>query len=159
MTLEQQLQDSLTYDPETGEFFWKLRPKNQTRLGARAGRLDNQGYIRIGFKNSYYLAHRVAWLIMTGSWPTGGLDHANCIKSDNKWSNIRLATPSENNANWRSNRHLPKGVTKLRSGRYQAQIKKNGKGYYLGVFRTPEEAGSAYISAAKKLYGKFARAA
>ena len=47
------------------------------------------------------------------------------------------------------------GVSKLKSGRYRANIKFKCKQYHLGVFDTPEEASAAYKAAKKKLYDGF----
>ncbi len=44
-------------------------------------------------------------------------------------------------------------------GKYIAQINKQSKHYYLGLFDTPEEAYKAYCKAAKKLHGEFAQVA
>ena len=65
------------------------------------------------------------------------------------------ATFLENIRNSRSANPLGKGVYKNGRG-FQAQIRHNGKKYYLGTFRTPEEAAAAYKAAADLYYGKFA---
>lgn len=46
---------------------------------------------------------------------------------------------------------LPVGVTAIRGGRYQAQMSIDGKNTYLGTFRTPEEAHSAYLNKLSEL--------
>lgn len=51
-----------------------------------------------------------------------------------------------------------KGVFLDHSGRYRARITVNYRKVHLGRFDTPQEAHAAYISAAKKFYGQFARA-
>jgi len=43
------------------------------------------------------------------------------------------------------------------SGRWHASIQKNGRPRYLGLFSTPQEAHAAYVDAARKLFGEFAR--
>lgn len=142
---------ALTYEPVTGDLRWKT--------GATAGSMSWDGYIRLGHRKKTYAAHRVAWLLMTGEWPPLQIDHINLNKSDNRWENLRLATPTQNNANQRGKGNFPKGVTRHRTGRLQAQIKKAGRNYYLGLFDTPDAAHAAYCEAAAKLFGEFARTA
>ncbi len=43
--------------------------------------------------------HRVAFAIMTGAWPIDEVDHINRDRQDNKWSNLRQSTSSENKMN------------------------------------------------------------
>ena len=78
---------------------------------------------------------------------------------DNRRSNLRICTPSENLAN----RRLPansttgyKGVARHR-GRFCAQITNRGEQHWLGTFATAEEAARAYNAAARRLHGEFAR--
>jgi AP2 domain len=49
-----------------------------------------------------------------------------------------------------------KGVT-FEKRRFRAQITKDDKQYHLGYFATPEAAHAAYVEAAKRLHGEFAR--
>lgn len=93
--------------------------------------------------------------------PTGKLrvDHINCNPTDNRRSNLRLATAAENAWNRRAERsaRIPlKGVC-LVKGKYQAAIQRHGKRVHLGQFQTAEAAHAAYAAAAKVLHGEFAR--
>ncbi len=89
------------------------------------------------------------------------VDHANGDRLDNRRSNLRLATPSQNSANAKrphDNRSGFKGVTLLRKyGTWQAQIGANGGHFYLGRFASPEEAARAYDAAARYFFGEYAR--
>lgn len=93
--------------------------------------------------------------------PTEFVDHKNGDKLDNRRSNLRLATHSQN----MQNRHVStlkkstqyKGVSKSSRYRWTATIKVNGKQISLGNFDTPEEAHAAYCEAAAKYHGEFAR--
>jgi hypothetical protein len=87
------------------------------------------------------------------------VDHWNRDSLDNRRSNIRIATPTQNSANM-SVRHDNtvgyKGVRVTISGMYQARIKIAGRETNLGSFSTPEEAAMAYNEAAASLHGEFA---
>ncbi|MGJ2408988.1 HNH endonuclease, partial [Salmonella enterica subsp. enterica serovar Paratyphi A] len=70
------------------------------------------------------------------------------------------ATNSQNQMNRANQTDLPKGVTFHRGvGKFQAQIKRDGKSHYLGLFDTASAAHIAYCEKAAELFGEFARAA
>jgi len=157
----EQVQELLNYDPETGEFTWKVRNKTRMCKGKRAGATNSCGYIFIRCNGRNYLAHRLAWLIMTGEWPPYHIDHVNGDQSDNRFSNLRLATWAENSRNsklHKDNNSGVKGVTwsEVR-GIWVARIWVNKHNLYLGSFTSLEDAASAYEQAAKKYFGEFAR--
>jgi hypothetical protein len=89
------------------------------------------------------------------------VDHKNGNTLDNRRENLRLATHSQNGANRRVGRNNSsgyKGVSRdKRGGRWQAGIKSQGKSRFLGYFNDPVDAAKAYDSAARELFGEFAR--
>ncbi|MBV9428920.1 MAG: HNH endonuclease [Bradyrhizobiaceae bacterium] len=148
----------LDYDSETGEFRWRKRVQLSIRPGDTAGTLV-QGYPKITINGRSYPAHQLAWLYMRGSWCSQIIDHRDLNRSNNRWTNLRCATPSQNNANRRascSNACGLKGVSPDR-GRWRASIRKNGRRHHLGKFPTPQAAHAAYAKAARRLFGEFAR--
>jgi len=108
------------------------------------------------------MAHRLAVLYMTGSWPENLVDHADGDGLNNRWPNLRDADKSQNGANRGAdirNKLGVKGVRRdPRSGKFSAAINKNGKQSYLGSYATAEEASRAYQAAAAEAFGIFARA-
>jgi hypothetical protein len=97
---------------------------------------------------------------MTGEWCSVMIDHRDGNPSNNRWSNLRRATVSQNNANRRLHRNNKcgfKGVVQNHIGRWVASIYKNGQRHHLGCFATAQEAHAAYVAAARKLFGEFAR--
>lgn len=96
---------------------------------------------------------------MTGVNPPDHIDHVDRDPSNNAWNNLRLASDPDNLTNKavsKKNKLGLKGVCKTwKRNTYQARVKKNGKAYHLGYFKTAEEAKAAYDEAAKKLHGEF----
>ena len=157
----ERLREVLRYEPETGRFFWIEKPSESARctVGDEAGCLEASGYIRIWIDGKRYVAQRLAWLYMTGEWPSHLVDHEDLDRANNSWTNLRAASNSENKANGRTykkRKDLPKGVY-TRRGKFGAQIVHNYKHYSLGsAFDTPEEAHAAYLRKAEELHGDFA---
>ncbi len=154
---------ALSYCPITGVFTWKDCGRNKHLVGRSAGSVDFNGYIRIMINNKACAAHRMAWLYCYGFLPRNPyeIDHINGIKSDNRLSNLRLATHSYNMANTElrsTNTSGKKGVCWHKQGKkWIAQITVNSKRIYLGLFDTIEEAHATYCHAAKEHFGQFAR--
>ncbi len=92
--------------------------------------------------------------------PPAWVDHANHDTLDNRRSNIRLCTPSQNMCNRRyPNKHGYRGVASTAPGTlkpFLAQIRLNGKRVILGYFDTPALAAEVWNEAARKAYGEFA---
>jgi HNH endonuclease/AP2 domain len=150
------LRELLHYDKETGEFRWLERVGNEVRPGTVAGSVSIQ------IQRRRYSAHQLAHLYMTGRWGRPMIDHRDGNSTNNRWSNLRLATASQNNANRRRSPHNTagyKGVSLVPNSRrrWRAAIYKNSRRIHLGTFATPEAAHAAYVTAARKVHGKFAR--
>lgn len=102
--------------------------------GARQGRINGE---------SLY-AHRVAWALHHGEWPSGEIDHINGNRSDNRISNLRDVdhqTNMQNKAVYRTNSSGCHGVSRKRStGRWQAAVTVDGKRIHLGSFEARADA-------------------
>lgn len=101
MIKQEELKRVLTYDPDSGNFTFNIK-KGGMNIGDIAGYIQADGYRAISCNGIQYKAHRLAWLYMTGSFPENQLDHINMNKDDNRFSNLRKATRSQNNMNRRS---------------------------------------------------------
>lgn len=115
--------------------------------------IDNRGYVKIKYNGKMVWEHRLIWFLEYGYWPDV-VDHINGNKSDNRLCNLRDVSKGENNHARpvradSSTGH--KGVFKNGSG-YMARISKNGKSFYLGTFKTVEEASAAYLQKADEIY-------
>ena len=83
----------LSYNSGTGYFVWK-RPYIGKRRGV-AGNKGKDGYVRIGVDKKLYLAHRLAFLYMTGNLPDKKVIHKNGDRSDNRWENLQIVNPRD----------------------------------------------------------------
>lgn len=145
----------LSYDPATGILRWRS-------TGRKAGNLEKStGYVRVRIDGSRQYAHRLAFLVTTGDWPSFNIDHKNLIRDDNRWDNLRQATLSQNGANARlssANKTGFKGVEWApHAKRWRARLRFMGRRINLGYFDTPEEAHAAYLEKASEVFGDFAR--
>lgn len=151
------LRQLLRYEPETGKLFWKPRPMwmfsdskrrsalhncnhwNSTFSGKRA--MTNQiqdGRHQGTIFGRQLLASRVVWAIMNGSWPIGQIDHENRDTSDDRISNLRDLTPSQNCKNRSMRADNSSGVTGVsisnRRRKWQARINIGRKRVTIGYF-------------------------
>ncbi len=154
------LKELLSYDPDTGEFIWiRARPNF---LGKRAGWKDARGMTWLRLNGHLYPAASLAWLFMTGDFPTKRLAHMNNDSSDVRWRNLKQATRSQIQGKQRlakDNSSGAKGVTWDKGmRRWRAQINRSGKRTYLGLYATIDEASAAYRKAALQEFGEFATA-
>ena len=149
------------YNADTGLLTWRVRTANRIKVGDVAGCADRTGYLTVWADGKMYKAHRVAFLLMTGDWPTDQIDHINGKRSDNKWANLRAATNAENLRNtkrYSNNKTGFKGVCWHKpTGKWMASIGCNGIKHHLGYFSTAEDASAMYDGAAAILFGEWQR--
>lgn len=151
------LREVLDYNPDTGEFRWKIAQRRY--IGEVAGyRGDACGHRQIRIDGRAYYAHRLAWLYVHGQWPDNQIDHCDVDPSNNTLSNLRKATNQQNRQNVRSKRSDGRKGIHCTGRKWQAAIRVGGKRIYLGHFNTPDEAAAAYSQAVAQHHGEFGRA-
>jgi hypothetical protein len=159
LTIEQ-LKEVLDYNPDTGVFTWKKTVNSHAVVGSVAGNQDSSVYIRITIYKKKYAAHRLAFLYMTGEFPKHLVDHINQIKDDNRWTNLRQATVSQNNINskkQKNNKSGYRGVYWVKKYQvWRVQIKYKSKYITLGSYTDIKEAAEVYKKKALELYGEYA---
>lgn len=119
--------------------------------------ITNQGYVRAWINGKHVKLHR---FILNAS-KDYEVDHKFGNKLDNRKSELRICTKSENLMNQEvhsNNKSGYKGVSfKRKLNKWTAQIQKYGKRTHLGYFNTKEEAAKSYNEAANKYYKEYAR--
>lgn len=165
------LRAMLRYEPETGKLFWRPQPAGtfktprydnawRTRCAGKEAfkHVDREGYLYGAVRGRTFRAHRVAWAIYYGQWPSKSIDHINRICSDNRIENLREATGSQNQWNTRGRVGTSKfkGIYRNPKGRWIAQIAISGVVRHIGVYSDEVEAARAYDAAALRERGEFA---
>lgn len=102
----EKLRALLIYDPETGVFIRISNThKGRWKSGRTAGYVRTSGvktgYVCIGIGQVEYLAHRLAFLFMTGEWPKQDVDHIDSDTGNNRWVNLRDVSRKVNMQNVR----------------------------------------------------------
>lgn len=168
------LRELLDYDSATGALYWKKRnhthftdgkhsaPHTAARWNSSyAGKpaltaIEPCGYLHGDILNQRYKAHRVAWALHFGEWPTGHIDHINGDPADNRIDNLRIVTPTENMRNQKLNSANTSGVVGVswasHRSKWNAYIKVDRRKIHLGLFNSVAEAAAARKAAERK-YG------
>lgn len=156
------LTEILIYDKDSGILRWKQRPLEMFK-SANAGRTWNtrfsgaealccpngNGYFHGRILGIGFLAHKVAWAIHYGQWPSFEIDHINGKRTDNSIQNLRDVSSSQNRRNsaFRSDNtsgfcgvYWDKDLQKWRSA-----MGMNGKSIHIGVYENIQDAADARV--------------
>lgn len=169
---QEYVQSVFHYDQTTGNFTWRQRKDMRkcwnsrfagkaTGTIGRAGK-NNLSYVLLRIDDRLYKAHRIAWLYVYGENPLT-IDHIDGNGINNRISNLRAATRSQNQCNrgiQTNNSSGYKGVSFSKiHNKWAAYIKKDRKKKHIGLYESAEMAHQARLVAQKQLHGEFARAA
>lgn len=152
----ERLHELLDYDPLTGIFIWTTTRSGMAVRGSIAGTVGRQGHRRIAIDDVRYMAHRLAWLYVHGTWPPSDLDHENQDPDDNRIDNLRPATSTENRENvtpaQRNNR-----VSRVRNvyparDKWKVMIMSGGVSNYFGIYPTIAEAEAVALAEKSRLH-------
>jgi len=141
------------FDCIDGHLVWKINKAKRIKVGDKAGTISKDGYVRVFVDGKSYLAHKLVYLIKHGYMPTE-LDHIDRNKLNNKISNLRQCTRSENSINrnlFVNNKTGIKNVHKHSFGKYEVSFKRNNKNIYCGLFDDIELAELVAIEAVHKI--------
>ena len=152
---------NVIYVPRTG-LFWRLR----LHASVVAGSVSKQdGYLRIGFGDNteeyaeFHLGHRLAWFMVTGSWPEEEIDHEDTIRHHNQWTNLRPASHTNNIYNRQVQKNNTSGIKGVAwhkpRQKWRAYVFKDYKQQHIGLFDTKEEAASAVEIRQREMHKEF----
>lgn len=161
MLSQDRLKQVFKYCPETGLFTRILSTASNVNVGDISRCLDKKGYVVIRIDGRLYKAHRLAWLYMTGSWPTGELDHKNTIRNDNRFTNLRECSRQQNLRNTNISKKSTtgfKGVSLSKNKKsFRAYATVMGKQINLGTYPDIVSANNARSEFAKTNFKEFYR--
>jgi len=147
-------------------FFCRLGKKPGTRkrpINNNPKPVAGEGYVRFYVDGKLHRGQQLAWLYMTGEWPTFIIDHKDCNPANNRWDNLRAADRRVNRHNARANRNSKSGLKGVSwhkgSEKWIASVRVNKKLVHLGTFADKHVAHAAYVAAIPMYFGEFARAA
>ena len=171
----------MSYCEKSGRLKWKPRPLevfsadhyaktwNERYAGKDAGTVVGHKsgkytkYKNVIIRPHRYKAHRLAWLMKTGSWPSGHIDHIDGDGLNNSWGNLREATSAQNAYNQKVRSDSTSGVKGVsydkKRGMWYVYIDVDKKRKHLGRYDTKDEAIAARSAAEKIHHGEYARSA
>lgn len=140
----------VSYNPETGEI-----------IGARGkpwSAINSAGYVIGKFMGKTRTGHHVAWYLTYGYFPRY-LDHINQVRHDNRLSNLREATESQNMMNKTKHSNNRSGYKNVsfdsRSGKWLVVVKRDFKQYRFGLFEDVDEAGRVAEKARNEIHKEY----
>jgi hypothetical protein len=126
------------------EYKWRLLRTKWSNCYASCGRRVNGRFLNI-------FMHRLLMGLAAGEGHTVEVDHINGNGLDNRRQNLRKATPSQNQQNYRARKGFSsshRGVSWCkRDRRWRATYHLMGKEYYVGSFVSEEDASRAVSEA------------
>lgn len=157
------LHRALDVDYQTGRLTWKRRGTsefsgsteekravncarwNERYSGKEAFNTQhNDGYLVGKFHGGTFRTHRIIWAMKHNRWPVDQLDHINGKRSDNKISNLREVSNSENCQNQKKRITNKSGYTGVYFNQYanawDATIHRDNRRIRLGTYRKKEDA-------------------
>lgn len=159
MITQERLKQILHYNPDSGSWTW-IQSIGTIPEGTQAGCIRPDGYLAIRIDGIQYLSSRLAFLYMNGSFPKMFIDHKNRVRNDDRWCNLRECNNSQNQMNKGLQRNNKSGIPGVyfykQKNKWVANIRKDGKTIYLGIFDSKYDAIECRKKAEIQLFGEYA---
>ena len=143
------MKEYIKYNPETGDLIWIKKRKGIRGIGQKAGSVNTHHksgnkYVIVHTNGRSWKAHRLAWFLRFGHECPFHIDHINGNGLDNRWCNLRMATPTMNSQNQRRRPNAHSDVMGVRwykkTEKWTASIFCKGVNYHLGLFENFDDA-------------------
>lgn len=155
-----ELSKAFVYDAKSGVLKWRVWRPHLYGKDCVAGSVSSGGYVRVNFRGRFLAVHRVVWALVTGSDPHPfEVDHRNNKRTDNRFSNLRLASKSSNQHNRLTNSSTLSGVKGVgwysKYACWRARIMIDKKQILVGYFNSIEAASRSLRSKRRELHKEF----
>jgi len=135
------------YHAETGlilrRVFWRGSNVGE-EPGTQRTDADGMTYRILALLGDRFMAHRVAWLLHYGVWPSLQIDHRDGNGLNNRIENLREVTNQQNAMNMKLNRTSTTGISGIRwhklAKKWNVRITVQQQEIYLGLFESFEDA-------------------
>ena len=151
---------------QNGSLIWKKRPRSHFKTqrgwatsiardaGKQTGTLRSDGYLIVGINGKRMLAHRIVWIMHHGNIPPDKqVDHINHQRQDNRITNLRLASATDNRKNQSKRKDNTSGTTGVYwdepTHKWRVLICTRGKSNHIGLFKNYNDAVAARLAANK----------
>jgi hypothetical protein len=161
---QEELLRLFSYDPDNGDFRWRVTLSGRGPAGAKAGTITWSGRRRVCIRGQRYYITQIIWCMMTGYWPAypdEEVDHKETYgpRRDvgDRWDNLRLNKMNKNRQNRaisRKNTSGHPGVT-INKGAWVAFIGHDKRRTHLGRFANFDQAVAVRQAAEIKYFGEF----
>jgi len=157
ITTKKQVANLFTY--QNNELYWKVSPSRRASIGTLAGTINSDGYRQIAYKGKIYRSHRLIFLLHYGYSPKE-VDHIDGDRCNNKITNLRGCTSSQNSQNMKLSKRNTSGVKGVywhnQSRQWLARVMVRGITHSLGLFDDIEVAAQIIRIKRINLHGEFA---
>jgi len=139
----ERLWDLYEYNPITGQLISKRLGRPISTKERKRGHSYGRVNFRIDGACFSKSMQATIWAWCTGAWPSKDLsvDHINRDRTDNRFQNLRLATPREQ----AQNQAQFCGGVRQQGNSWVARIYRSGKVRHIGCYPTEAEAKAAYL--------------
>lgn len=155
MLNQERIKELFEYDADTGDLIWKVS-RGTRKKGSIAGCINSEGYLCVGVDGEVYHAHRIIWIYVYGFLPDKPtIDHINRVKTDNRISNLRAATLSENIVNREMQSNNTSGCRGVNWRKREQKWRVVISGKHFGYFKNFNEAKNVWLAESPNIFGEF----
>lgn len=137
----EQFLESMRYDKDQGKLFWKEIRGSRARpgqvVGTEAG--SGGGRLQCSFNGKRYQVSHIIWLIETGNWPKGVIDHIDRNPANDRFSNLRDISQRQNVFH-ETMRNEDTHILKTDKGDFCVTYRQNEKSIVVGIYKDEKTA-------------------